>query len=236
MHVTQQAADPRQLLLFQRLHPIFSGLLEDVEDSRAMAARLSAAKAALEADAAVRTNLHLLMDYLLYPFSFLLESIVQTRKPSASGGAVPPVPAMASALAAEKALECFRTILDACPAQHAPQLAALGSRLAELVHLPPQHAAVNEEIMLHVLGCFPAVYSAASAELLERCARDAQHARPWRVSLGYAIHGLLAVLEQQLVKRAYGACCACCVYDGAAPICRALETPVCWLWRILPCA
>jgi hypothetical protein len=212
----QAAVDPKQLLLFQRLHPVFSKILEDVHDGRVMAKRLSVAKDAINTEPAVRANLHLLMDYLLYPFSFLLESIVQTRKPSTSGPrASVAVPAMATALAAEMALDCFLAILTACTAQNAPQLVAMGSRLAELVHLPPQHAAVNEELMLLVLACYPAVYGTARTELLECCALEAKHARPWRVSLGYSMHGLLGILEQQLEKRTYGELRALCTGPSA---------------------
>jgi hypothetical protein len=195
----------KQRLVFQALQPIFSQLLESATDAERISALFQNATAVMQNDVVVRDHMHLCMDYLLFPFQFVLPSIAaarqankaqnQPRQPTAC-----PVPAMASALAAEHALRCMHTMLALAAPQTVPQLSGLATMLVEAVHVAPGPS-YNEEMCVAVLGSVRLAFARAPA-----AAQAALHeADNWDVTVGYLVHGLLAAAERECQGQGFGA-------------------------------
>ena len=185
-------------LVFQTLQPIFSRLLSDTEDAVKVTGVLTSALNVLERDLLLRGHLHLCLDYALFPFQFLLPSIAATRQSGARKGATCAVPAMASHVAAEKALQCFRTILQLAPPETSAQLSTAATLLGELTHVPAG-STYGAEACLHVLQSVRAALRPVAGK------RGTIVSAEMQPTLGYLIHGLLGVVEAEQKGAGFGA-------------------------------
>lgn len=151
----QLAADPEAAhaaaQAFARLKPMCSQLLFARADPQRLAAALGELAAALASvDARGLRRCH---DYVMYPLSFMLESIAAARAPASSstsgGGSGAPggsisIPAVKNDRAAEAVLDCVLVLQRRAPGVEQDQAAALLQRLVPLLQLPQQ--AATEEV------------------------------------------------------------------------------------------
>lgn len=208
----------KRKLVFQTLKPIFSQLLDHAIDATRLAELFSRASDCMESDIMLRNHMNLCLHYVLFPFQFILPSIATTRQQaqpstaSASSTSIPnacPVPAMCSALAAEKALHCLQVILTLTPLQTPQQLSGLTVLLVELVHLDPSPI-FNEEMCFSMLQSIRSAFALAPA--VAQAALD--ECKDWNVTAGYLVHGLLRVAEREHRGSGFGVL-PCCLGDTA---------------------
>lgn len=185
-------------LVFQALQPVFSRLLSTTHDAAKLTSALTAALNLLQRDLLLRGHLCLCLDYALFPFQLLLPSIVATRQGAGRDPEACAVPAMASHVAAEKALQCFRAILELAPPQTTAQLSTVAALLAELTHVPAS-STFGGEACLHVLQATRAAFPPGA----QRCVADGDTGM--QTTLGYLIHGLLGVAEAEQKGVGFGA-------------------------------
>lgn len=198
----------RRKLVFQTLQPVFSRLLDHGLSAQQLARLFREAEALLQRDILLRQHVHLCLDYLLFPFQFMLASITASRRASGDGqssamggtAAGASMPALASPLAAERALQCLCLLLELAPLQTVQQVTGITALLVEVLHLPPAPA-TNEQMVLCAMRAVRRIHSSASA--LVRAAYE--QAQEWHVTSGYLVHGLLAVASRETHGTGFGA-------------------------------
>jgi hypothetical protein len=193
----------RQRLVFQALQPVFSQLLDHTATSAQLADLFSNASQAMERDVLLRNHMHLCLDYLLFPFQFVLPAIASSRRTDAAqsppGQGTKAVPGMASARAAEAALQCLQVMLANMSLQSAAQLRGLVTLLVDIVQLTPSEQ-TNEHMCLSTLAALHSAFSGAPVAAKELCTERGS----WDVTLGYLTHSLLTVAEREQQSGGYG--------------------------------
>ena len=190
-------------IVFQQVQPVFSRILDHAAEPRQLSQLLCAATALVESDVLLRKHLPACQDYLLFPFQFLLPSIIACNQAGMAGpvegGRRCSVPAMSSTVAAEHALRCLHAILAAAALQTAQQVSGLMAWLVEIAHIS-KGAQYNEEMCMTALRCICALL-----EMAPSLAKSMLHEVPnWDATLGYLMHGLFGIAEREQQGKGFG--------------------------------
>ena len=212
--------DNNKRLVFQAAQPIFSEFLTAASNEERMLQLLNQAHTLLERDIMVRAHIGTCLDYFLFPFQFMMESIAAIRttgkiKSPAVRGAVA-VESMKSSAAAERALECVHLVLSLSQLTEAPQLVGLVTRFAELVNMSGN--LYDEDLMLRVLRALRAMLETSTQSDAGRELFQELWSEEHMVAIGYLLHGLMAVAQREKDLGSGGAnpnACAAWNYNSA---------------------
>eukprot|EP00892_Ulva_mutabilis_P007175 jgi/Ulvmu1/482/UM001_0490.1 len=198
----------QQRAVFIALQPVLQQLLPAANDPDRLRALLKTFHDLLNSTPFICANLNSCFDYVWLPFQYMLASLAQSRKlrdlppkPTAQGAA--PVPAMASQLAAERAMQSIQAILAVAGPADLSSLLTILTPLAELTHLDP--ASCNEHIMLAVLASTSAILARIPTALQKPAAVTPESHASWAVTAGLLFHGLLAITEAERSGNGHGA-------------------------------
>lgn len=199
----------RQKLVFQTLQPIFSKLLDHALPTQRLAELFKDAALLMQRDIMLREHMHLCLDYLLFPYQFILPSIAAARRPEGkaaalggSGAAGTSIPALASPLAAEHALHCLQILVELAQLRTVQQVTGLAALLVELIHLQPSPQ-TNEQMVLCAVRTVRSICTASCTHVCDAFAQNEE----WHVTAGYLVHGLLAVASREAQGAGFGALC-----------------------------
>lgn len=198
----------QQRAVFIALQPILQQLLPAAKDPDRLRALLKTFHDLLKGTPFISANLNSCFDYVWLPFQYMLASVAHSRalrdlppKPTRHGA--PPVPAMSSQLAAEKAMQSIQAVLAVAGPTELSSLLTILTPLAELTHLDP--ASCNEHIMIAVLASTTAILARVSVALQSKDAITPDTHASWAVTAGLLFHGLLAITEAERSGTGHGA-------------------------------
>lgn len=197
-----------QRAVFITLQPILQQLLQAANDPDRLCVLLKTFTDLLKSTPFLRLHLQSCFDYVWLPFQYMLASVAHTRKlrdlpPKPSAQASAPVPAIASQLIAEKAMQSIQAILEVAGPAELSALLTILTPLAELTHLDP--ATSNEHIMLSVLASVSAILARISAALQSPQPSAPETQASWAVTAGLLFHGLLNTTEAERAGTGFGA-------------------------------
>lgn len=197
-----------QRAVFITLQPIMQQLLPAADDPDRMCTLLKAFLDIMKNTPFLKIHLQACFDYVWLPFQYMLASAARSRKlrdlpPKPSAQASAPVPAMASQVVAEKAMQSIQAIVEVAGPSDLSSLLTILTPLAELTHLDP--ATSNEHIMLSVLASVSAILARIPSALRNTDTISQDTLASWAVTAGLLFHGMLAITEAERTTTGFGA-------------------------------
>lgn len=197
-----------QRAVFVTLQPILQQLLQAANDPDRLCTLLKAFTDLMKGNQFLKVHLQSCFDFVWLPFQYILTSVGHSRKlrdlpPKPDAKSSSPVPAMASNLAAERAMQAIRAILEVSGPSELSALLSILTPMAELTHLDPSTS--NEHIMFSVLGSVSAVLARMQPALQSPEAVLPEVHASWAVQAGLLFHGLLAITEAERSATGFGA-------------------------------